>query len=219
MGRKITLKTSQDEPFSAYLTGDKAAASAVMILHEWWGVMPHNRLWADRLADIGHLALVVDLYDGRTTDDPELAAEMMRNIDQQRADRKLLTAIDFLHTTGRRVASFGCSFGGKESMRASLLQADKVSATIVAYCRMETEVERLKKLSGPVLAIYARQERNWPEKQEAFETAMKAAGKQTESVGFDAAHGFTNPTSPRYDEAADKASWACIVDFLQRYLG
>ncbi|MBT3091313.1 MAG: dienelactone hydrolase family protein [Candidatus Thiodiazotropha endolucinida] len=187
MGRKITLKTSQDEPFSAYLTGDKAAASAVMILHEWWGVMPHNRLWADRLADIGHLALVVDLYDGRTTDDPELAAEMMRNIDQQRADRKLLAAIDFLHTTGRRVASFGCSFGGKESMRASLLQADKVSATIVAYCRMETEVERLKKLSGPVLAIYARQERNWPEKQEAFETAMRAAGKQTESIGFDAA--------------------------------
>ncbi|MEW7992882.1 MAG: hypothetical protein G8D81_08850 [gamma proteobacterium symbiont of Clathrolucina costata] len=219
MGRKITLKTSQDEPFSAYLTGDKAAASAVMILHEWWGVMPHNRLWADRLADIGHLALVVDLYDGRTTDDPELAAEMMRNIDQQRADRKLLAAIDFLHTTGRRVASFGCSFGGKESMRASLLQADKVSATIVAYCRMETEVERLKKLSGPVLAIYARQERNWPEKQEAFETAMKAAGKQTESVGFDAAHGFTNPTSPRYDEAADKASWECIVDFMQRYIG
>ncbi|MEW8118017.1 MAG: dienelactone hydrolase family protein [Candidatus Thiodiazotropha sp.] len=219
MGRKITLKTSQDEPFSAYLAGDEAADSAVMILHEWWGVMPHNRLWADRLADIGHLALVVDLYDGRTTDDPELAAEMMRNIDQQRADRKLVAAVDFLHTPGRRVATFGCSFGGKESMRASLLQADKVSATIVAYCRMETDVERLKKLSGPVLAIYAQQERNWPEKQEAFETAMRAAGKETESVGFDAAHGFTNPTSPRYDEATDKASWACIVDFLQRHLG
>lgn len=219
MGRKITLKTSRDEPFNAYLTGDEAADSAVMILHEWWGVMPHNRLWADRLADIGHLALVVDLYDGRTTDDPELAAEMMRNIDQQRADRKLMAAVDFLHTPGRRVTTFGCSFGGKESMRASLLQADKVSATIVAYCRMETDVERLKKLSGPVLAIYAQQERNWPDKQEAFETAMRAAGKETESVGYDAAHGFTNPTSPRYDEAADKASWACIVDFLQRHLG
>lgn len=80
-------------------------------------------------------------------------------------------------------------------------------------------MERLKRLSGPVLAIYAQQERNWPQKQEDFETAMKAAGKKTESVGFDAAHGFTNPTSPRYDEEADKASWANIVDFLQRYLG
>ncbi|MES9814942.1 MAG: dienelactone hydrolase family protein, partial [Candidatus Thiodiazotropha sp.] len=218
MGREIILKTSQDEPFNAYIAGDEAADSAVLILHEWWGVMPHNRLWADRLADIGHLALVVDLYDGRTTDDPALAAEMMRNIDQKDADRKLMAAVGFLHASGRRVATFGCSFGGKESMRASLLQADKVSATIVAYCRMETDVGRLKKLSGSVLAIYAQQERNWPEKQEAFETAMRAAGKETESIGFDAAHGFTNPTSPRYDETADKASWARIVDFLQRHL-
>jgi dienelactone hydrolase len=36
------------------------------------------------LADIGHVALVADLYDGRTTDDPDTAAEMMRNIDQPR---------------------------------------------------------------------------------------------------------------------------------------
>ncbi|MET0109058.1 MAG: dienelactone hydrolase family protein [Candidatus Thiodiazotropha sp.] len=80
MGREIILKTSQDEPFNAYLAGDEAADSAVLILHEWWGVMPHNRLWTDRLADIGHLALVVDLYDGRTTDDPALAAERYRQL-------------------------------------------------------------------------------------------------------------------------------------------
>ncbi|MES9943455.1 MAG: dienelactone hydrolase family protein [Candidatus Thiodiazotropha sp.] len=218
MGREIILKTSQDESFNAYLAGDEAAESGVMILHEWWGVMPHNRQWADSLADIGHLALVVDLYDGRTTDDPELAAEMMRNIDQPRAERKLQAAIDYLHRPGRRIATFGCSFGGKQSMQASLLRPDKVSATLVAYCRMETDVARLKRLSGPVLAIYAQQERNWPQKQEDFEAAMKAAGKETEAAGFDAAHGFTNPTSPRYDAEADQASWQSIVDFLQRHL-
>jgi carboxymethylenebutenolidase len=87
-----------------------------MILHEWWGIMPHNRSWANRLADIGHLTLVVYLYDGRTTDNPEVASEMMRNIDQTRADRKLLAAIDYLYAPGRRIATFGCSFGGKESM-------------------------------------------------------------------------------------------------------
>ncbi|MEW8251436.1 MAG: dienelactone hydrolase family protein [Candidatus Thiodiazotropha sp.] len=218
MGLEIVLQTSLGEPFNAYLAGDESAESAVMILHEWWGVMPHNLQWAERLADIGHLSLVVDLYDGRTTDDPELAAAMMRDIDQQLADRKLIAAIDYLSQPGRRIATYGCSFGGKESMQASLLQPDRVSATILAYCRMETDVERLKGLSGPVLAIYARRERNWPQKQEDFEAAMEAAGKQTEAVGFDAAHGFTNPTSPRYDEAADQACWQCIVDFLQRRL-
>ncbi|MEW8507378.1 MAG: dienelactone hydrolase family protein [Candidatus Thiodiazotropha sp.] len=218
MGREIVLKTSQGESFKAYLAGDEKAASAVVILHEWWGLMPHNRQWADRLAEIGHLSLAVDLYDGRTSDDPELAAEMMRTIDQQSADRKLIAAIDYLHKPGRRIATYGCSFGGKESMQASLLQADKISATILAYCRMETDVKRLKGLTGPVLAIYAQQERNWPQKQEEFEAAMSAAGKITESVGFDAAHGFTNPTSPRYDKAADEASWHHIVAFLAQHL-
>jgi carboxymethylenebutenolidase len=85
-------------------------------------------------------------------------------------------------------------------MQASLLAPDKINATIQAYCRMETNVERLKGLNGPVLAIYAQQERNWPRKQ----------------ADFEAAHGFTNPTSPRYDKEADKASWACIVNFLKR---
>ena len=37
MGREIILKTSQDESFNAYLAGDEAAESGVMILHEWWG--------------------------------------------------------------------------------------------------------------------------------------------------------------------------------------
>jgi carboxymethylenebutenolidase len=219
MGREIVLKTTRDRSFNAYITGNQTAESAVLILHEWWGVMPHNRQWADRLADLGHLAMVIDLYDGRTTDDPRLAAEMMRNIDQPNADQKLTAAIDYLYQPRRRIASYGCSFGGKESMQASLLAPDRISATILAYCRMETDVERLKRLSGPVLAIYAQQERNWPQKQKDFEAAMKTAGKVTESIGFDAAHGFSNPTSPRYNKEADKASWDCIVDFLQRYIG
>jgi dienelactone hydrolase len=44
--------------------------------------------------------------------------------------------------------------------------------------------------------------------------AMAFAGKDTQGVGYDAAHGFTNPSSPRYDGAADQAAWQTIVRFL-----
>jgi carboxymethylenebutenolidase len=84
---------------------------------------------------------------------------------------------------------------------------------------METDVEKLKTLQGPVLAVYAQQERNWPQKQEDFEVAMAFAGKDTQGVGYDAAHGFTNPDSPRYDVDADRAAWETIVRFLQFNLG
>ncbi|MGD8587797.1 MAG: dienelactone hydrolase family protein [Chromatiales bacterium] len=219
MGKNIQLHTTDGQPFDAYLVGSEDAGAAVMILHEWWGIKPHNRVWADRLADLGYLALVVDLYDGRVTDDADEASRWMREIDQGMADEKLKAALAYLSRPGRRIATYGCSFGGKESMQASLLAPHQVAATIVAYCRMETDVEKLKTLQGPVLAIYAQQERNWPQKQEDFEVAMAFAGKDTQGVGYDAAHGFTNPESPRYDADADQAAWETIVRFLEFSLG
>jgi len=219
MGHDITLTTSQDEAFGGYLAGPDESRGAVLILHEWWGVKPHNRTWADKLAQAGYQALVIDLYDGRVTDDAEEAASWMREIDQAAADRKLVAALDRLSAPERRLAVYGCSFGGKEAMQASLLRPQQVQATALAYCRMETDVEKLSTLQGPVLAIYAEQERNWPQKQQDFERAMQAAGRITEAVGYDAAHGFTNPSSPRYDAAADADAWRVLLDFLQRRLG
>ena len=219
MGRGIRLATTEGEAFDGYLAGPDQASGAVLILHEWWGVKPHNRQWADRLAEAGYQALVIDLYDGRITDDPEQAAAWMREIDQAAADRKLIAALGTLDAPGRRIAVYGCSFGGKQAMQASLLRPQQVAATILAYCRMETDVSRLSLLQGPVLAIYAEQERNWPQKQQEFEQAMRAAGKTTESVGYDAAHGFTNPASPRFDAVADAAAWQILLDFLRRRLG
>lgn len=219
MGREIRLTTAEGEPFLGYQAGSDTTRGAVLILHEWWGVKPHNRDWADRLAEAGYLAWVIDLYDGRVTDDPEQAAQWMREIDQAAADRKLTAAIDALGAPGRRIAVYGCSFGGKQAMQASLLRPAQIHATALAYCRMETEVAKLATLQGPVLAIYAREERNWPQKQQDFESAMQAAGKTTESAAYDAAHGFTNPTSPRYDAAADRAAWDLLLAFLRRHLG
>jgi len=103
-------------------------------------------------------------------------------------------------------------------MQASLFDTQAVNATIVAYCRMETDIQSLRCLNGPVLAIYAEQERNWPEKQHDFEAAMAQADKVTVSTSYNAAHGFTNPDSPRYDAEANHAAWQLILDFLDQSL-
>ena len=215
-GEPHTLTTGDGRDFSVYAAGAKDSRRGILILHEWWGVKAHNRQWADRFAELGYRALLVDLYDGRVTDDAQQAGQWMRDLDQTLADCKLQSALDFLEAPGRRIATYGCSFGGKQAMQASLMRP--VSATVLAYCRMETDADRLRTLQGPVLAIYARQERNWPEKQQQFEAAMTAAGKITESVTYDAAHGFTNPESPRYDAVADRAAWRVTLAFLDRQL-
>jgi len=218
-GEAFTLHTADDRPFVVYAAGDEGAARAILILHEWWGLKDHNRAWADRFARAGYRALAVDLYDGRLTDDRQQAAAWMRELDQGQADAKLATALAALAAQGRPVATLGFSLGGRESFAATFLRPDLVAATVVGYCRMPTEADALRALRGPVLAIYAEQERTWPEKQQAFEAAMAGAGQVTEPLCFDAAHGFMDPDSRNFDPAAAEATWQATLAFLQRRMG
>jgi len=218
LGEDQALHTADGRPFAAYVAGDVAASRAILILHEWWGLKDHNRAWADRFARAGYRALAIDLYDGRVTDDRQVAAAWMRELDQAQADAKLATALEALAAHGRPVATFGFSLGGRESFAATLLRPDLVGATVVGYCRMPSEVDALRALRGPVLAIYAEQERTWPEKQQAFEAAMAGAGRVTEPLCFDAAHGFMDPESRNFDPAAAEATWQATLAFLQRHM-
>ena len=217
-GQEVTLYGAAGQPFRGYVCGPQNAPRGVLLIHEWWGLKDHNRALAEQFAELGYRALVADLYDGRVTDDAQQAGEWMRSLDQGEVDGKLRAALRYLQAPGRRVATYGCSFGGRQALEASLLDLHAVAATVMLYSRMETDARRLRALNGPVLAIYAEGERAWPEKMHAFERAMAEAGKVTESHSYAADHGFTNPTSPRYDREADQAAWSVTLAFLARYL-
>jgi len=218
-GESLELVGSNGVHFDAYVVGPDAATRGILLCHEWWGVSPHNLDWADEFAEQGYKVCVVDLFDGLVTDKVSEAQQMAAALDRNDADAKLTAALDLLDRPKRSIASYGVSFGGRQALCTAILAGDKVAATVVGYCRLETDQEKLAELGGPVMVIYAEQEGTWPAKQEAFEAAMKAVGKRTEGIAFDAAHGFTNPTSPRYDAEADRAAWQATLDFLDRELG
>lgn len=214
----MELMSHSGEPFECYSAGDTGAERAVLILHDWWGLKPYNRAWADRLADEGYRAMAIDLYDGEQPADAQEAGEIMRAIDQDEADAKLLAAIEHLAKSHSRIAVLGWSFGGLQAQYATLLDPQRIAATVFFYCRVVSEPETVATLQGPVLGIFSETERTWPEKQEKWLASMEAAGKRCEHKSFNADHGFVNPESPRYDEAATEASWQLTLDFLQRNL-
>lgn len=215
----MLLKTHDGSEFEAYVAGPEDAERAVLMIHDWWGVLDYNRTWADRFADLGYRAMVIDLYDGEQARNAEEAGDMMRSVDQDEADAKLLSALEYLKAGGRPVGALGWSFGGRQAMQAALLDPEAVRATVLLYCRMVTEVDELRRLGGPVLAIYAETERTWPEKMEKFTQAMAEAGQAVESLSFPGAHGFANPGSERYHEAYAESAFAAARDFLDRALG
>ena len=55
--------------------------SGVLVAPEWWGVSEHAKSAAERLAEQGYAALVMDLYgDARLTDDAAQANEWMTEV-------------------------------------------------------------------------------------------------------------------------------------------
>ena len=46
----------------------------VIVIQEWWGLVPHIVDVTDRFGDAGFTALAPDLYHGATTEEPDGAA-------------------------------------------------------------------------------------------------------------------------------------------------
>ena len=56
----------------------------LVVIQEWWGLVPHITDVVDRFADEGFVALAPDLYHGEATTEPDEAGKLMltMNIDQ-----------------------------------------------------------------------------------------------------------------------------------------
>lgn len=216
-GENVELRTAEGKTFGAYVAGPQDAKKGILVIHEWWGLNDHIRAWTDRFAALGYRAMAVDLYDGQVTSDPARAGELMKAVVQNEADAKLKAALAQLQAGGRSAATIGWCFGGGQSLRASLLVP--VSATVIYYGEPVVDVDRLKKLEGPVLGIFANRDK-WinPGNVDAFEEAMQKAGKELIVRRYDADHAFANPSGQRYDEAAAQDAWEVTRRFLANAL-
>jgi carboxymethylenebutenolidase len=63
---------------------DSGSGPGVVVLQEWWGLVPHIKEVADRFAAEGFVALAPDLYHGESTTSPDKAGKLMMalNVDQ-----------------------------------------------------------------------------------------------------------------------------------------
>ncbi len=63
----VTLKG-----FITYNENDKVKRPAVLVVPEWWGLGDYERTRARQLAELGYIAMAVDIYgNGRKADNPK----------------------------------------------------------------------------------------------------------------------------------------------------
>lgn len=210
---------------SGYLaTPASGKGPGVIVIQEWWGLVPHIKDVCDRFAAEGFVALAPDLYHGKSTTSPDEAGKMMMAMRIDEAERDLRGAAQFLlnheATTGDKVGTVGFCMGGALSLYAAT-KNPQVGACVIFYGGHPNVKPDLAKLQAPVLGLYAgRDGFVTPESVRELERQLKALGKSAEiHIYPDADHGFYNDGRAEvYDEAAAKDAWSRVLKFFGEHL-
>ena len=223
-GREVEFQAS-GRAARGYLVegGAGAARPALILVHEWWGLNDHVKDIARRFAGEGYVVLAPDLYDGKSTKDPEEAGKLMQGLNRENALEKLNGAVTYLQgldsVDGDRIGVTGFCMGGTFAL---LLAAHNksVKASAPFYGDIPTDDE-LKNLSAPVLFIGAEND-FWitKEKMDRLDEGLKKYGKEGEVKVYEGVgHAFFNDTrSDAYDKDAAEDAWARVTGFFEEKL-
>ena len=211
MGEMVEFK-SNGGTCTGYLAG--TSGPGVIVIQEWWGLVPHITDIADRFAAEGFVALAPDMYHGEMTDEPDMAGKLLMSMNLVTAGKDLSGAVDLLQErTGRtKVGVTGFCMGGGLALMAACLRPDAIAAAAPFYggMRPDTVIE-WDNLAAVVEGHYAATDRGTaaPEAVKELEATLRAKGKNaTFHVYPGTQHAFFNDTRPEvYDAAVAKTAW------------
>jgi carboxymethylenebutenolidase len=196
----------------------------VIVLQEWWGLVPHIKNIADRFAAAGYVALAPDLYDGVSTKSPDEAGKLLMALNIAETDKKLRGAVDYLlaneAVTGEKIGTIGFCMGGMLSIFAAT-KSENVGACVSFYGIHPAVKLELDGLKAPVLGLYAENDKSVPPTAvaELKENLLKH-GKTCEfKIYEDAEHAFFNDTRPEvYHEEYATDTWKRVLSFYEENL-
>lgn len=206
-------------------TPEGGSGPGVIVLQEWWGLVPQIKAVCDRLADAGYTALAPDLYHGEMAAHTEMdkAGQLMTDLPPDRAAKDMLGAIDALLAmdacSSDTVGVTGFCMGGLLTLRLCALGGDKISAAAPFYGAP------LGEDSIDWSGVSAKIEGHFAENDDFFPpAACEALAQQLRDLGKDCVfhvypgtgHGFTNEENPMgaWNEAATETSWGRTLELL-----
>jgi dienelactone hydrolase len=200
----------------------------VLVFPEAFGLGAHAISRAERLAELGYVALACDLHgDGRVVDDlPEaigLLQPMMADPSHTRARARagLQALLARSEVDAGRIAAIGFCFGGTMALELARSGAD-VKAVVGFHSGLGTAAPKTDAgaITGRVLVCIGADDPMIPPEQRAtFENEMRDGGVDWQMHLYGGTvHSFTNteagargmPEAIRYDAAADARSWASM---------
>lgn len=169
---------------------------AVILIHEWNGLLDRVKQVADALSNEGYIALAADLYSGRTGSNPQENMALVRETrgNPEEIIANLNAAVTYLKTrpdSNGLVATIGWCFGGGVALSFAL-GGDHHEGTAIFYGQLLADPVELAKIDHEIFGTFAGQDRGIPVSQvDAFITALNEAGIPNDVHIYDPVqHGF-----------------------------
>jgi carboxymethylenebutenolidase len=224
----VSFRRPDGQELQGYLAQPQDPGSAaVVIIQEWWGLNDQIRGVADRLARCGYLALVPDLYRGKSTVEEEEAHHLMQGLNfADAASQDIGGAVSYLQQRSGKVAVMGFCMGGALALLALCHNTD-LAAGVVWYGLPPLEYIDASRIKVPVLGHWAVQDTAFPIKNvDALEAKLVEAGANVKFHRYLAHHAFANETAighgriagTQFDPEWAQIAWDRTLTFLGRTL-
>ncbi|AKH68443.1 dienelactone hydrolase-like enzyme [Spongiibacter sp. IMCC21906] len=208
---------------------------AVVVVHEWWGLNDYARSRAKMLAEAGYTAIAVDMYGtGKIADHPKDATAFMNAAlaEPEKMNARFDAAMAILAkqpgVNKDKLYAIGYCFGGGVVLNQARRGLD-LAGVASFHGALATKTRATPgTVKAEILVATGGADPMVPAKQVAALTGeMASAGVKLTVLNFpDAKHSFTNPGSTAvgkkydmplaYNEAADKESWAALMQMLAK---
>jgi len=209
----------------------KNKATAVVVIHEIFGLTDWVRGVVDQLAEAGYIAIAPDLLSGAAPGGGGTAelggADAVRKAifalppDQVTADLDAVAAyVSKLPAANGKVAVAGFCWGGTQSFRYATNNKD-IKAAFVFYGTGPESEQDIARIQCPVYGFYGGNDARVTSTVEKTEALMKKAGKTYKPVTYEGAgHGFMRageaPDAGAENKKAREAAWQRWRELLKK---
>ncbi|MEW6253339.1 MAG: dienelactone hydrolase family protein [Planctomycetota bacterium] len=216
--------------YLAYDDALKDPRPGVVVAPEWWGLNDFAKEQTRRLAELGYVALALDLYgEGRVTADPAEAGKLAGAVREQpeiwlgRAKAGLDALAGRPGVDRKRLAAIGFCFGGTTALRMAgaghhLAAAVSFHGSLPAFTP-----EEAARIRARLLVLHGAADTHVPDQMlTAFMDSLRESRADWQVVIYSGAkHSFMNPDSNRmqapgvgYDERTARRAWTQMRVFF-----
>jgi dienelactone hydrolase len=220
--------------YVAYDGSKEGKRPAVLVIHEWWGLNDYPKMRARKLAELGYIAMAIDLFgNGKTADNPDDAGKLVAPFYQnpQMTKARFDAAMSKLKTYSQvdtsNMAAVGYCFGGAMVLNMARL-GENLNGVVSFHGNLVGTPPDKNLLKAKVLVCHGADDKFVQQPEvEKFKKQMDSIGADyTLKVYPNATHAFTNPAATTngqkfnipiaYNAAADSASWNDMKEFFGR---